>query len=113
MRKDEKLTLGQCSKADLLWVIKRVQMLMGPNTTWNYIDKALNDLLYEKQKQRINEAERVAAKADAKSRAYIELLKPYEGKRIVDIPIDVINHADSLIKEARKLDERYKKLMDF
>lgn len=86
-------------------------MLMGMNSVELYINRALNDLWYEKQKRRINEAEAVAAMADAKRREYIDLLKPYEGKKIVDIPIDVINHADSLIKEARKLDERWKKLM--
>lgn len=111
MRKDKNMTLSQCSKAELLWVINRIKMLMGMNSVELYINRALNDLWYEKQKRRINEAEAVAAMADAKRREYIDLLKPYEGKKIVDIPIDVINHADSLIKEARKLDERWKKLM--
>lgn len=110
---NDHITLSQCSKADLLWVINRFKMLMGPSSAGHYIDRALNDLWYEKQKHRINEADGVAALADAKRREYIDLMKPYEGKRIVDIPIDVINHAGSLIKEARKLDERWKKLMDF
>lgn len=111
--KNDHITLSQCSKADLVWVINRIKIRMGPSPVGYYIDQALNDLWYEKQKQRINEAEGVAARADAKRREYIDLLKPYEGKRIVDIPIDVIRRADALMKEARNLDEKWKKLMDF
>lgn len=113
MGKDDKLTISQCSRLDLLWVINRVQMLMGPSSTRHYIDRALNDLWYEKQKQRINEAERVAAKADAKRREYIELMKPYEGKRLIDVPIEVINRSADLLNEAREMDEKWEKLMGF
>ena len=111
--KNDHIALSQCSKADLLWVINRVKMLMGPSSADQYISRALNDLWYEKQKQRINEADGVAARASAKRNEYIDLMKPYDGKKIVDIPIDVLMRADALLKEARKLDEKWKKLMDF
>lgn len=62
---------------------------------------------------RIDEADGVAALADQKRREYIDLLKPYEGKRIVDIPAEVLNRSADLLKEASKLDNQWKKLMNF
>ena len=111
--KNDHITLSQCSKVDLLWVINRFKMLMGHSSAEYYINRSLNDLWYDKQKKKIDEADGVAVLADAKRREYIELLKPYEGKRIVDIPSDVIIRADALIKEERELNEKWKKLMDF
>ena len=43
----------------------------------------------------------------------MELLKPYEGKKITDIPLDILKKADSALKRSRKADEKWIKLMSF
>jgi hypothetical protein len=38
-------------------------------------------------------------------------MKQYDGKKYVDIPLDVLSKASALIKEAQKADEEYNKIM--
>jgi hypothetical protein len=100
------MTLSQCTKADLLWIIKRLQIRCRYD-----VDRALNDLAYEKEKERIAEAERCYKLADKKRREYLEILEPYDGKKIVDIPLSVLKKADKAMKEAQDADNRWAKLM--
>lgn len=112
MAKDkDHITLNDCTKADLLWIINRLVSFGGGSDDY-YLKRALNELWYEKQKQRIAEAEKYAKVADAKRREYIKLLEPYDGKPIVSIPMKVLNEADRLMKEAQVADKKYMKLMD-
>lgn len=100
------MTLSQCSKADLLWIIKRLQIRCKYD-----IDRALCDLAYEKEKERIAEAEKWCKLADKKRREYLEILGPYDGKPIIDIPLPVLEKADKAMKEARDADSKWAKLM--
>ena len=109
MSKDH-LTLIDCTKADLLWIINRLVCFGGGSDDY-YLQRALNELWYEKQKQRIAEADKYAKLAATKRREYIELLGPYDGQRWADIPHDTIVAADKLIREARNADKMYMKLI--
>jgi len=100
------MTLSQCTKADLLWIVKRLQMRCRYD-----VDLALTDLAYEKEKERIAEAEKYCKLADKKRKEYIEIMRPYDGKRLIDIPLTVLNRADEVIKEAQSADEKWAKLM--
>ena len=40
-----------------------------------------------------------------------ELLTPYEGKPILDIPADVLDHASAILEEAQALEEKWNGLM--
>lgn len=104
MSKDN-LTLSECTKADLLWIIKYLTRFGGGSDDY-YLKRALNQLWYEKEKQRIDEANKYAKLADAKRREYIELLSPYNGQPLISIPTKVLNRADKLMKEARDADQR-------
>ena len=55
------MRLEQCTKTDLLWIIKR--MTEHSLDRWP-LERALSDLEYEKEKARIAEAERFAKEAD-------------------------------------------------
>lgn len=104
------MTLSQCSKEDLLWVIKR--LCNGNLGRGQYdLERALIDLDYEKEKSRINEAEKYNNLADEKRREYIALLKPYEGARFIDIPLEVLEKADKALKESKKAEEKFAKLL--
>ncbi len=106
MSKDN-LTLSQCTKADLLWIIEYLTRFGDEYK----LKHALNELWYEKEKQRIDEAGKYAKRADEKRRKYIELMRPYEGQRWADIPHDTIVAADKLLREARNADKMYMKLI--
>ena len=104
------MTLSQCSKEDLLWVIKRLCQ-ENPGRGQHDLERVLIDLDYEKEKNRINEAEKYNNLADEKRREYIALLKPYEGVRFIDIPLEVLEKADKALKEARRADQKFAKLL--
>ena len=102
------MTLEQCSKTDLLWIIKRICMYrLGERD----LDRALADLKYEKEKARIDEADQYAKLADAKRRAYLDQLKPYDGMKWCDIPLSVLDKAAALQKQAEAADRKWAKLM--
>lgn len=104
------MTLSDCTKADLLWIINRVKQRYLHNVDFE-IQRALNDLEYEKIRQRHDEAERYVLLANEKRREYIELLSPYDGMKIIDIPLPVLDKADKLLKKAREYDKRWNKLI--
>lgn len=99
--------LERLSKADLIWVIRRMSSLGNEY----YLKQAMNDLRYEKELQRITEAEKYSRVANEARLEYIALLEPYDGVRLVDIPIDVLNTAEVLMKEARAADKQCMRLM--
>ena len=102
------MTLEQCSKTDLLWIINRMRMYsLGEHA----LNRALADLKYQKEKARIDEADQYAKLVDAKRRAYIDLLKPYDGMKLCDIPLHVLEKAAELQKQAEAADQKWAKLM--
>ncbi len=61
----------------------------------------------------IGEAKRISDYAFQKRQEYIDLLAPYEGKLLSDIPASVLEKADSAMKEAQKADRKWNKIMGF
>ncbi len=104
------MKLSECTKADLLWIIKRIQQGYLHDGDFA-IQRALGDLALEKAKQLNDEADRLANLADEKRREYINVLSGYDGMRIIDIPLPVLEQADKLMKEAQELDQKWIKLL--
>ena len=65
----------------------------------------------KKEKERIAEAEKCYKLADKKRKEYLEILEPYDGKPIIDIPLPVLEKADKAMKEAHDADQKWAKLM--
>ena len=105
------MTLKQCTKEELLFVIEHIQTHYMFNLSY-YINRALSELEYQRQMKKIDEADKYAKLSYEKMNEYAQLLKPYEGKKVVEIPLDIIKKADRLLKEAREADKKYTKLMD-
>ena len=85
------------TKAELLQVVEMLAMETGPY----YLDRALgriglqrNDAHHERCRKLIDEEQKHYA-------AYFDLLRPYDGKPIKDIPQDVMNRALSELDKAR------------
>lgn len=101
------MTLKQCTKEDLLWIIDRMTSF-GQEF---YLKEALRSLQYKKDRERIAEAEKISKLAHDKRQEYIDLLRPYDGKPWSDIPIDVLEKAEMAMKKAQSLDARWNQLM--
>ena len=107
----KKLTLNRCTREDLLWIINRILQRTSFNNQDYELLRALNDLEYKKEKRQIAEAEKYGNLADQKRREYIALLEAYAGKPIKDIPLDILEKADRLQKEADAAEKKFCKLM--
>ena len=111
MKPHKKLTLNDCTKADLIWIINRVLQMTTLNKADYYINRALSDLSFEKENKAFNEAEKVNNQCKQKWDEYIAILAPYDGKPIKDIPLDVLHRAQVVYDEAVALDKKWTKLL--
>lgn len=102
------MNLSDCTKADLLWIIKT---MCKYDLSDRNLRLALNDLEYEKEQERLDRADRLAKSAFAASQRYAELLKPYEGMPLLDVPLDVLKQADAALAASRAANRQWAKLM--
>ena len=105
------MDLTKFSKADLIWIVNRALQMASLTNSEYYLKRAISDLGYQREKERIASAERFAEVADAKRKQAIELLSKYDGQRLVDIPLDVAAQAAALMKEADAADAKWSKLL--
>lgn len=75
------------------------------------ISRAINDLEYEKVKKRIDDAEEIATQSHTKWEKALELLAPYDGWRICDIPDEILSAASKLQKDACELDRKFCRML--
>ena len=104
------MTLKGCTKAELLWLID----WMCTHSMFRHdleIERALNDLEFERTRKRLDEARRLHEKSARLRRQYVELMPPYEGKPILDVPADVLDHASAILEEVQVLDKKWSRLM--
>ncbi len=106
-----RITLNECTKADLRWIINRILQMTTLSNRDHYLQRALSDLWYEKEKQRIDDADKFLEVSNEKVSEYIRLMEPYEGKPLTEIPVNVRKKAIQLLKETEEADKKWRKLM--
>ena len=62
-------------------------------------------------KKKLNEADRLNEESARLRQQAAELLTPYEGKPILDVPADVLDYASAILEGAQMLDKKWCKLM--
>lgn len=102
------MKLSDCTKADLLWIIKT---MCKYDLSDRNLRLALNDLEFEKEQERLDRADQALQTASAALQRYIELLKPYEGMPLLEVPMDVLQQADAALAESRAANKQWAKLM--
>lgn len=107
------MTLNQCTKQELIFIINRMAMrhVFGEEQRQSEIKKCLNDVEYRRVQKLLNEADNWNKIAADCRRKYCDILKQYEGKRIIDIPVDVIKKAEELLKDAQRADKKWDECM--
>lgn len=104
------MKLKNCTKSDLLWVIDyAIKNSLGDITY--LIDRALCDLEYKKEYERIEKAKAFSEISFKASQEYCDLLKPYEGKKLIDVPLEVLEKADLAMKRSEEANKKYCKLI--
>ena len=104
------MKLSDCTKAELLWVIQRAKE-HSLGSINGYLDHALSDMHWKRAQDRLKRADALSQEADQARRRFVELMRPYDGNRYLDIPRDVLEAAKTAIQRADKLDREYLKLM--
>lgn len=102
------MKLTDCTKADLIWVIKRMCQL---NLSDRELRTALRDLEYYKEREQTAKAQQQLEIQRAATQRYIKILRTYEGKPITAVPMAVLEEADAALAEARAADRKWRKLM--
>lgn len=103
------MKLTDCTKPELIWVIEQAGKLSLGNTEY-YINRALNDLQFQREMERIEKAEKLTEISRKATEEYVQLLKPYEGK-LSEVPLDVLRKADLALKRSKEANEKYCRLM--
>ena len=80
------MTLEQCTKAELIQIIKKTNYLSDRR-----VKCALLDIEVQRMQKRFKESEKYFRIAAENLNKYIEILKPYEGKKVIDIPSNIIS----------------------
>ena len=100
--------LQRLTKAELIWVILELERRSLVMSDLPFILRDLEIRKLEKQEQ---EADRLLNIAAEKRMAYCELMKPYDGKRLVDIPQETIEKASRLLEEAEEAARKWDRMM--
>lgn len=104
------LRLKDCTKPELLFVIQQLKFHCGSSGEY-YLMQALGDVRMQRLEARHVEADRLSNLAYSKRQEYISLLSPYEGMRLSEIPMAVLEAADAAMKEAQAADHKWANLM--
>lgn len=106
---DEKAAakLRKLIKDDLIWCIFEMekQSLGYPS-----ISSILSDLEHKKTMDNIDRCEKLAKQAHEKRMAYNDLIAPYVGAPITEIPKHVFDEAVELLREAEAADKEWFRL---
>ena len=100
------MTLKECTREELLFVIKRISFFDK-----SAVERALCDVEYERIKKKLSSAENWGKISDNCRTRYVELLKKNEGKKLLDFPIEDIKEMEQCLAQAKKSDKQYDKLM--
>ena len=102
--------LKKCTKAELLHIIDSFRRHSLGSADW-ILDMAISDLAFEKEQHRFDEADRINEEIKETDDQYRALLASYDGKKLGEIPISIVNRAAVLAKKSRELNERWFRLM--
>lgn len=104
----KRIKLESYTKQELIWLIREM-------CTYRLSDqdlrRAVDELQFDREMKHIDQAQKELNRSIDAQRRYTELLAPYNGVRLIDIPVEILKKADAAVKESRVADKRWRKLM--
>ncbi len=99
------LNPNDLTKAELLQVMEMLEC-----TAEYYLDRALSQIERQRNDAHYERSRRLIDEERNHINAYFEILRPYEGKRFIDIPLDVVKRAQAEWEKARAAGRKWDKL---
>jgi hypothetical protein len=108
MESGEIMTLNECTKEELIFIIKRIAGICCPNPIQQErkIQVFLDEIEYKRTEKLYAEADGWSKKSAEYRRKYADLVEQYEGD-INGMPADVYKEAQALLYRAQFVDEKY------
>lgn len=99
------LKASDLTKAELLQVMEILEVTAGYylERALSQIERKRNEAHYEKSRKLVDEEKRHYD-------AYFALLRPYEGRPIKDIPLDIVTRAQAELDKARAAGKEWDRL---
>lgn len=99
------MKLNDCTKPELIRVIELLKANFVTNGDY-YLARALGKIADQRANEYLNESERLGKEADKMRRRYMDVLQPYRGVPLSDIPSNVLMAARSYLRRAIELDRK-------
>ncbi len=100
------MNLNKYTKSEL---IEAIGMLTGGS--YAELERCLYCIDGNRVKNLCEEADRLNKISSEARQQYIDMLKPYNGKKFSEIPLEVLAKAQKYINKARDADEKWSKIM--
>lgn len=94
------------TKAELLQVVE----MLAEGAGEYYLDRALGCIEMQRNDAHIEKSKKLIDEEKQHYDAYFDLLKPYEGCRLMDIPLDVVKKAQAELDKARAAGAEWNRL---
>lgn len=98
-------TINDLSKEELIECIDAV--LTRDRSARFWFERRVIDIADRRRAKKLSENEEKGNEWISLQREYEELLRPYAGEKIKDIPMDIINQGAELERKIRKAQEEY------
>lgn len=93
------------TKAELLQVMEILDVTAG-----YYLERALSQIERQRNDAHYEKSQQLIAEEKKHYEAYFDMLQPYEGKPITDIPLDVVKRAQAELEKAKSAGREWGKL---
>lgn len=107
------MTLNQCTKEELINIIKREigKHCFSEEQRQAEISCLLSDIKLQRVQKILKEADNWNTIAADNRQKYYDLLIEYEGKKLIDVPTDIIKQAETALKDAHFADKKWHECM--
>lgn len=102
------MTLNDCTKAELRSIIDR---LMVSSSVAFQVERQLIDLEFARNERKYRQGDEILKRSREKLSEYTQLVAPYEGRPLRNMPDGVLQRACELLRDHEAADAEWRKLM--
>lgn len=94
------------TKAELLQVVE----MLSEAATEYYLDRALERIEMQRNDAHHERCQKLIDEESKHYAAYFDLMKPYDGRPLIDVPMDIVKKAQNELEQAKAAGEEWNRL---